>query len=198
MSQSFAKFREKFARGAAGAEIFRNLPLTAPLASQAHAVHMYRIIIERFLYGPRSLGGHLRQHLTSNCLAIFATSAQPPTAPPRRVPRAALAHRGPPSSPLPSPAAPTLAVDTLAVVFSHILKFTFGDQQWATCNSGPRLGITSRRHSCSRGRTTSVRGLAEPEPQFNAGASVHVTRAYSECSMTPPLTEQGSNGLVKY
>ena len=58
--QSFAKFREKFARSAAGAEIFRNLPLTAPLASQAHAVHMYRIIIERFLYGPRSLGGHLR------------------------------------------------------------------------------------------------------------------------------------------
>ena len=171
---------------AAGAEIFRNLPLTAPLASQAHAVHLYRIIIERYMYGPRSLGGQdLRQYLTSNCLAIFATSAQPPTAPPRRVPRAALAHRGPPSSPLPSPAAPTLAVDTLAVVFS-LLKFMFGDQQWATCNSGPRLGITSRRHSCSRGRTTSVRGLAEPEPQFNAGASVHVTRAYSECSMTPP------------
>jgi len=40
MSQSFAKFREKFARGAAGAEIFRNLPLTAPLASQAHAVQL--------------------------------------------------------------------------------------------------------------------------------------------------------------
>ena len=27
VGQSFAKFREKFARGAAGAEIFRNLPL---------------------------------------------------------------------------------------------------------------------------------------------------------------------------
>jgi len=47
VGQSFAKFREKFARGAAGAEIFRNLPLTAPLASQAHAVHMYRISMER-------------------------------------------------------------------------------------------------------------------------------------------------------
>ena len=44
--QSFAKFREKFASGAAGAEISRNLPLTAPLASQAHAVHMYRISME--------------------------------------------------------------------------------------------------------------------------------------------------------
>jgi len=69
---------------------------------------MYRIIIERYMYGPRSLGGHLRQDLTSNCLAIFATSAQPPTAPPRRVPRAALAHVG--AHPCPaSPAAPTLA-----------------------------------------------------------------------------------------
>ncbi len=28
VSQSFAKFREKFARGAAGAEISRNLPLS--------------------------------------------------------------------------------------------------------------------------------------------------------------------------
>jgi hypothetical protein len=46
VSQSFAKFREKFASGAAGAEISRNLPLTAPLASQAHAVHMYRISME--------------------------------------------------------------------------------------------------------------------------------------------------------
>jgi hypothetical protein len=41
VAKSFAKFREKFANGAAGAEIYRNLPLTAPLASQAHAVHMY-------------------------------------------------------------------------------------------------------------------------------------------------------------
>jgi hypothetical protein len=39
--------------------------------------------------------------LSLNCLAIFATSAQPPTAPPRRVPHAALAHRGPPLSPAP-------------------------------------------------------------------------------------------------
>jgi hypothetical protein len=46
VGQSFAKFREKFASGAAGAEISRNLPLTAPLASQAHAVHMYRISME--------------------------------------------------------------------------------------------------------------------------------------------------------
>ncbi len=52
VSQSFAKFREKIARSAAGAEIFRNLPLTAPLASQAHAVHMYRIIIERYIVWP--------------------------------------------------------------------------------------------------------------------------------------------------
>ena len=37
--QSFAIFREKFAISAAGAEFFRNLPHTAPLASQAHAVH---------------------------------------------------------------------------------------------------------------------------------------------------------------
>jgi hypothetical protein len=44
--KSFAKFREKFASGAAGVEISRNLPLTAPLASQAHAVHMYRISME--------------------------------------------------------------------------------------------------------------------------------------------------------
>ena len=105
--QSFAKFRGKFARSAAGAEFFRNLPLAAPLASQAHAAHMYRIIIERYMYGPRSsLGGHLRQDLTSNCLAIFVTSAQPPTAPPRRVPRAALAHVGAHPRPA-SPAAPT-------------------------------------------------------------------------------------------
>jgi len=177
VSQSFAKFREKqLARGAAGAEIFRNLPLTAPLASQAHAVHMYRIIIERFLYGPRSLGGHLRQHLTSNCLAIFATSAQPPTARRAacRAPRSLIGAHPRPHSP--APPHPRW-LDTLARhrVFS-LLKFMFGDQQWATCtcNSGPRLGITSRRHSCSRGRTTSVRGLAEPEPQFNAGASVHM------------------------
>ena len=34
------------ARSAAGAEIFRNLPHTAPLASQAHAVHMIRISME--------------------------------------------------------------------------------------------------------------------------------------------------------
>jgi hypothetical protein len=44
VGQSFAKFREKIASGAAGAEISRNLPLTAPLASQAHAVHKYRIL----------------------------------------------------------------------------------------------------------------------------------------------------------
>ena len=36
VGQSFAKFIEKFGRGAAGAEIFRNLPLTAPLASPRH------------------------------------------------------------------------------------------------------------------------------------------------------------------
>ena len=41
VGQSFAKFREKFARGAAGAEIFRNLPLTAPLASPRHTQYMY-------------------------------------------------------------------------------------------------------------------------------------------------------------
>ena len=34
--KSFAKFREKFASGAAGAEISRNLPLTVPLASPRH------------------------------------------------------------------------------------------------------------------------------------------------------------------
>ena len=41
VGKSFAKFREKFARGAAGAEIFRNLPLTAPLASPRHTQYMY-------------------------------------------------------------------------------------------------------------------------------------------------------------
>ncbi len=51
-------------------------------------------------YGPRSLGG-LRQCLSSNCLAIFGPSPPQPRRAARRVPRAALAHRAPPSSPAP-------------------------------------------------------------------------------------------------
>ncbi len=140
MSQSFAKFREKFARGAAGAEIFRNLPLTAPLASQAHAVHMYRIIIERFLYGPRSLGGHLRQHVDlklSRHLRNFGPAPHSPAAP-----RAARRARssGPTLVPTPQPRR-THAGSTRWRVFSLLKFMLIGDQQWATCNSaGPRLG----------------------------------------------------------
>jgi hypothetical protein len=50
--QSFAKFREKFARSAAGAEIFQNMPHTAPLPALAsqhpgtRSTVMYRISME--------------------------------------------------------------------------------------------------------------------------------------------------------
>ena len=61
VSQSFAKFRENFGRGAASHfSIFATHRSTSPLASQAHAVHtleytctMYRISMERFIWpGP--------------------------------------------------------------------------------------------------------------------------------------------------
>ena len=92
VSQSFAKFRENFGRGAASREIFpRNFSIfathrsTSPLASQAHAVHtleytctMYRISMERFIWpGPNMAPswfmapGHYKVDsdtvLTSNC-----------------------------------------------------------------------------------------------------------------------------------
>ena len=166
---AFAKFREKFASGAAGAEISRNLPLTAPLASQAHAVHMYRISIKRCIWLPVTrwtstvpdlkLSRHLRP--------------QPPIAPPRCAPRAVRRARSSGPTLVPSPAAPAPR------------SLMFGDQQWAALGDYIQAALS---HSCSS--TTSVR-LAESEvPQFNPAGE------RDKGFQNPPLTEEG-NGLVK-
>ena len=81
---------------------------TAPLASQAPEVHMYRIIIERYMYGPRSLGGHFRDISDrlpdlklSRHLRNFGPAPHSPAAP--RAACRARSRRGPPSSRQPPP-----------------------------------------------------------------------------------------------
>ena len=183
---------EKFASGAAGAEIFRNLPLTAPLhASQAHAVHMYRIsILERCIcrYGPRSQGG-LRQCLTSNCLAIFGPSPPQPRRArgARRVPRAALAHRAPPSSPAPPHPrrARSVSFDTRArpPTMGRLHASRIHGAVYRTCR--PRRGRSGS--GCSR-------RLPSGPQIFNSGASV--TRAFRILSESPPHRGQSTREMV--